>query len=348
MSLTITPLTRTLVVYLIEGEVNTIVVVNKCIQIYDDEVKNGDCLLTINGLNFNGKDQLYINEYLALNKVRYIDKDLSIRNIMDVPLVFYMSDRRCIKNTNAIIIPTDKSRQQFDIIPAESFITFIHDREWFMYTNIVDVNNTLLANKGNSFMNDFYFIEADDDRQINRQYELQATYLLNKCLSNSTYNKMRLGVDINTYNEINCIVRQTNRVLSNSKPIILPDNEGFSAFSVIPKDSFIISIHNEAWYTFMKKATIDDLLTKYNNKHFMKCFQYLRKDDILNIQLQHKIKADYDLNKKRRTNISSTMSTNRIESHNSNNRQENMSHERIIQHRSSNIVCNMPLHWESK
>ena len=43
MSLTITPLTRTLVVYLIEGEVNTIVVVNKCIQIYDDEVKNGDC-----------------------------------------------------------------------------------------------------------------------------------------------------------------------------------------------------------------------------------------------------------------------------------------------------------------
>ena len=124
-TLTITPLTRTLVVYLIEGEVNTIVVVNKCIQIYDDEVKNGDCLLTINVLNFIGKDQLYINEYLALNKVRYIDKDLSIRNIMDVPLVFYMSDRRCIKNTNAIIIPTDKSRQQFDIIPAESFITFI-------------------------------------------------------------------------------------------------------------------------------------------------------------------------------------------------------------------------------
>ena len=343
MSLTITPLTRTLVVYLIEGEVNTIVVVNKCIQIYDVEVKNGDCLLTINGLNFIGKDQLYINEYLVLNKVRYIDKDLSIRNIMDVPLVFYMSDRRCIKNTNAIIIPTDKSRQQFDIIPAESFITFIHDREWFMYTDIVDVNNKLLANKVNTFMNDIYFIEADDDRQINRQYELQATYLLNKCLSNSTYNKMRLGVDINTYNEINCIVRQTNRVLSNSKPIILPDNEGFSAFSVIPKDSFIISIHNEAWYTFMKKATIDELLTKYNNKHFMKCFQYLRKDDILNIQLQHKIKADYDLNKKRRTNISSTMSTNRIESHNSNNRHDNMSHERIIQHRSSNIVCNMPL-----
>ena len=41
MSLTITPLTRTLMVYLIEGEVNTMVVVNKCIQIYDVDVRNG-------------------------------------------------------------------------------------------------------------------------------------------------------------------------------------------------------------------------------------------------------------------------------------------------------------------
>ena len=105
MSLTITPLTRTLVVYLIEGEVNIMVVVNKSIQIYDVEVRNGDCLLTINGLYFIGKDQQYINNYLATNQVRYIDRDISIRNITDIPLLFYMSDnRRCIKNTNAIII----------------------------------------------------------------------------------------------------------------------------------------------------------------------------------------------------------------------------------------------------
>jgi len=144
MSLTITPLTRTLVVYLIEGEVTTMVVVNKSIQIFDVEVRNGDCLLTINGLNFIGKDQQYINEYLATNQVRYIDKDVSVRNIIDIPLLFYMSDnRRCIKNTNAIIVPMDKSGQTFDIIPAESFITFIHDREWYMYTDIADEHNEI-------------------------------------------------------------------------------------------------------------------------------------------------------------------------------------------------------------
>jgi hypothetical protein len=254
MSLTITPLTRTLVVYLIEGEVNTMVVVNKRIQIYDVEVRNGDCLLTINGLHFIGKDQKYTNNYLATTQVRYIDRDVSVRNIIDIPLLFYMPDnRRSIKNTNAIIVPMDKSCQIFDIIPAESFITFIHDRDWYMYTDIVDVNNTLEANKGSSVMTNFYFIEADDDRQIKRQYEQQAIYVLNKFIRNSVYNNLIYGVQINTYKEINCIVRQPNRALSNSKPIILPVDEYLISFSVIPKDCFIVSIHNEAWYTFMKK-----------------------------------------------------------------------------------------------
>ena len=176
-------------VYLIEGEVVYLIVVNKSIQIFDVEVRNGDCLLTINGLNFIGKDQQYINNYLSTNQVRYIDKDVSIRNITDIPLLFYMSDnRRCIKNTNAIIVPMDKSDQTFDIIPAESFITFIHDKEWYMYTDIADVNNTLENNKGSSVMTNFYFIEADDDRQINRQYEQQAIYVLNKFIRNSIFN----------------------------------------------------------------------------------------------------------------------------------------------------------------
>lgn len=39
VSLTITPSTRTLEVYLIEGDVNTMIVVNKSIQIFDVEVK---------------------------------------------------------------------------------------------------------------------------------------------------------------------------------------------------------------------------------------------------------------------------------------------------------------------
>ena len=72
--------------------------------------------MTINGLNFIGKDQQYINNYLATNQVRYIDRDVSVRNIIDIPLSFYMSDnRRCIKNTNAIIVPVDKSCQSFDM-----------------------------------------------------------------------------------------------------------------------------------------------------------------------------------------------------------------------------------------
>jgi len=360
MSLTITPLTRTLVVYLIEGEVNIMVVVNKSIQIFDVEVRNGDCLLTINGLNFIGKDQQYINEYLATNQVRYIDKDVSVRNIIDIPLLFYMSDnRRCIKNTNAIIVPMDKSGQTFDIIPAESFITFIHDREWYMYTDIADVNNTLEANKGSSVMTNFYFIEADDDRQINRQYEQQAIYVLNNFIRNSVYNNLRYGVEINTYKEINCIVRQPNRALSNSKPIVLPVDEYLCSFSVIPKDCFIVSLHNEPWYTFMKKSSIDELLTKHNNNHYIQSFQYLRKEDIKGIQLQHQLKADYERNKKRRKDVISTMPVDRIvlqqqsrlmvnmsieqiESHNSNNRKDNMSHQRILQHCSSDIISNMP------
>jgi len=96
----------------------------------------------------------------------------------------------------------------------------------------------------------------------------------------------------------------------------------------------------------MKKSSIDELLTKYNNNHFIQSFQYLRKEDIKGIQLQHRLKADYELNKKSRKDLTSAMPVDRIvlqrqtdlienmsmeqiESHYSNNRKDSMSHQRI-------------------
>ena len=80
----------------------------------------------------------------------------------------------------------------------------------------------------------------------------------------------------------------------------------------------------------MKKSSIDELLTKYNNNHFIQSFQYLRKEDIKGIQLQHQLKADYERNKKRRKDVISTMPV-----------------DRIVLQRQTDLIKNMSIHWES-